>query len=258
MRVITDHLGRKIRIPKRPLRIVSLCPCVTESLVEIGAANQLAGRTRFCIHPDEVVKNIPRIGGTKQVHYESIRRINPDLIIAVKEENTREIVETLEKEYPVFVFDIQTTEAGIYMIEELGILTGNEAQANKKMEATFQNWRIVKGTFSPISVLYVIWQNPFMAAGKDTYIHDIIQGLGWQNAAATLLSRYPEFRPEDFSASPPDKILLSSEPYPFQEKHIPQFQTLFPHSQIQIADGEMFSWHGTRLERGSSYFEYLR
>ncbi len=256
MRTLTDHLGRKVLLPFNPQRIISLCPSVTESLYDLGAGKNLVGRTRFCIHPKEI-QSVKTVGGTKTIHYDKVDALNPDLIIAVKEENTAEMVEILEKKYPVFVLDIENVEEGIRMIETLGELTGHQISANEIQRAISEKWEQLKGCFPSLSVLYVIWQEPFMVAGNDTYINDLIQGLGWKNAANELPGRYPELSPEQITQLAPDKILLSSEPFPFKDKHIASFQRLAQGAEVKIVDGEAFSWYGTRLGKSIAYLHSL-
>ncbi|MBX7242619.1 MAG: helical backbone metal receptor [Bacteroidia bacterium] len=257
MRILADDLLRKVGIPFHPKRVISLCPSVTETLYDIGAGNKIVGRTRFCIHPEPEIKTIEVVGGTKKIHFDRVAALQPDLIIAVKEENTPEMVGILEKSYPVFVLDIKTVEDGIRMIGNLGKLTGDERTAGENLEVAGKTWNQLKDILLPASVLYVIWQEPYMVAGRDTYIDSIIEGLGWKNAASRLSGRYPELSPDLITELDPDKILLSSEPFPFREKHIEQFRQLFPRAEVRIVDGEAFSWYGTHLCKSAAYFRSL-
>ena len=256
MKIFTDDLGRKITLNGTPQRMISLCPCVTETLADIGAGERLVGRTRFCIHPKSALQHTKAVGGTKDVKYERVHALKPDLVIAVKEENTLEIVETLAESYPVFVLDIKTVAEGIRMIGDLGKLTDCETKANRLQSQVSAQWNEAKIAISEASVLYVIWQNPYMSVGKDTYIHDLITALGGQNVAFSLNGRYPEFTPESFAESP-QKVWLSSEPFPFQEKHLAAFQAMFPRAEIRIVDGEAFSWYGTHLGKKITYLRTL-
>jgi len=119
-RLILDAVGREVIIPEMPTRVISLCPSQTETLVALGIADRLVGITRFCVHPETTWKTVARIGGTKTPNYEKIRGLNPDLIIAEKEENTQEIIHTLEKDFPVVVTNVESIEDSLIMITQLG------------------------------------------------------------------------------------------------------------------------------------------
>ncbi|MEO0580581.1 MAG: helical backbone metal receptor [Bacteroidota bacterium] len=252
-----DHLGREVKLDTIPQRIVSLCPSITETLIELVGVDRVVGRTRFCIHPTAKVKAIKRVGGTKEIKFDRLHALNPDLIVAEKEENTPEIVTELAKHYPVFVVDVKHVEEAIQMIADLGTLTDTEADAQRMVgdiEAARRQFHL---KLQAERILYFIWKDPYMVAGKETYIQAILETLGVDNPARTWEGRYPKVEGRQLVETPVDRVWLSSEPYPFKEKDIASFQKIFPHASIQLVDGEMFSWYGVRMKEAFPYFAQL-
>jgi ABC-type Fe3+-hydroxamate transport system substrate-binding protein len=252
----TDQLQNAIYLPEKPKRIVSLVPSQTELLFDLGLENEVVGVTKFCIHPSEKVKTKTKIGGTKNFNFEVIDALQPDLIIGNKEENYQEGIEKLAEKYPVWMSDIFTLEDSLEMIQSLGELTGTAENAMKiaaKIEAGFAALPLPE---TKIPAAYFIWKNPYMAAGSNTFIDDMLQRCGFENVFAQT-ERYPEIGIEMLQKSNPEVIMLSSEPYPFKEKHLLEFQEICPNSKILIVDGEMFSWYGSRLLNAPAYFREL-
>lgn len=244
-----------------PQRIISVVPSQTELLFDLGLDDQLVGITKFCIHPADKVRNKTIVGGTKTLHLDQIHALQPDLIIANKEENTREQIEALQRQYTVHVTDMATLPDALEMIREVGTLVGKEPRAEelaKRIEQSFHFTPLAPTPLSPIpTVAYFIWRKPYMVAGNDTFIHAMIEAAGFRNAFAQR-TRYPEITPADLQAAQPDLIFLSSEPYPFGEKHVTEFQSICPSARVLIVDGEMFSWYGSRLLLAGDYFANLR
>jgi ABC-type Fe3+-hydroxamate transport system substrate-binding protein len=255
--IFTDQLHRKIEIPISPKRIISLVPSQSELLWDLGLSNEIAGITKFCIHPDEMFRGKPRIGGTKQVDLEKIKAINPDLIIANKEENEQEQVEELMKHYPVWISDIKTLDDALHMINSVGEITGRKEKAVQISTEIRSRFRQQPAASSHLRTAYIIWKNPYMAAGSDTFIDHLLDRCGFQNVFTKTTSRYPEITLEELAALKPALILLSSEPYPFKEKHIEEFRNTCPDAKVMLADGEMFSWYGSRLLKAPGYFKGL-
>ncbi|WP_042142360.1 ABC transporter substrate-binding protein [Paucisalibacillus sp. EB02] len=253
MYTITDHLGRTVTFSHPPKRIISLVPAITETMYHLNLEDTIVGRTRFCIFPQEKVLMAKNIGGTKDINLDRINQLKPDLILAEKEENTKEIVKTLEKHYPVFVFEVQK-ELDVYrMIKDLGRLTNRNDesfQMVKEIQHQFDTLPHVNGK----SAAYVIWKNPYMVVGKDTYIQSTLTKMGFINPFTSLNGRYPVVTEEDFQNADLDYILLATEPYPFREKHIKEFQAMVPHAKIIIVDGEMF-WYGAKMIQAADYFK---
>lgn len=238
-----------------PQRIVSLVPSQTELLYNLGLESQVAGITKFCIHPPHWRKSKVVVGGTKSIHPHKIDALQPDLIIANKEENVKEQVEALAQRYRVYVSDISTLQDAIKMMEDIGKLTHTEATADKIITAIRNNFESLRPQ-QRIRTAYLVWRNPWMTVGGDTFIHDMLKRAGLDNIYADK-KRYPVITMEDLSRSNCELLLLSSEPYPFQQKHINELQHLLPGTLIVLADGEMFSWYGSRLLHAPDYYKQL-
>lgn len=248
-----DQLGRKISLNNPPERIVSLVPSITELLFDLGGSENIVGRTKFCIHPKEKVKHIPKIGGTKNINFDRIVALQPHLIIANKEENQREQIEQLSQHFPVWISDIANFDDAMDMIIRLGIILNKTEGATTIIEKSKDSLRKLPLKKTK-KVAYLIWQKPYMTIGKDTYIHDILEKCGFENIFGNQ-TRYPVFTLTELKERQPDLILLSSEPFPFQQKHIAELQIELPNISIQLVDGEAFSWYGTRFLKT---FEYLK
>lgn len=240
------------------MRIVSVVPSQTELLYALGITP--VGQTIFCIHPDQYFKEATKIGGTKKLNIPKIKALKPDLILANKEENEKSQIETLEKECKVWMSDIVEFGDAIHMISQVGLLTGRSPEAeviNGKIQEKFQALRSLIAGNRP-RVLYLIWKNPFMAAGHHTFINSMLREAGFVNALPTAFKRYPELDTDAIKAIKPDFIFLSSEPYPFKESHITEMEKEFPQTKIRIVDGEMFSWYGNRMTLAADYFVQLQ
>lgn len=253
MRTFVDHINREVYMPFPPKRIVSLCPAITETMFHLGLEKQVVGRTRFCIHPQPDVEKAMNIGGTKDMKLERIKALDPHLIIAEKEENTKEMVEELEKHFPVYVFEIQTVEDALQMIKDLGRITNRSLEANQMISTIQTSFTKLPDVFGK-RIAYVIWQNPYMVVGGNTYINDVLTTIGFDNPFIAFDGRYPEVTTENLREANLDYIFLASEPFPFQEKHVKEFSKLLPKSKPLIVDGEMF-WYGAKMIEASSYFK---
>ncbi|MEO9803763.1 MAG: helical backbone metal receptor [Reichenbachiella sp.] len=252
---ITDDLNRTIDIASPPQRIISLVPSLTELLFDLGLEKRIVGVTKFCIHPERARKMAVKIGGTKKFNFDQIKALRPDLVIANKEENYKEGVERLIEDYPTYVSDIFDLKDAIKTIKNIGLMT-DRVSAAKNLEVKIQEgFEDVKSKLQG-KVLYFIWQSPDMVAGSDNFIDHLINWLGLDNAAGQL-RRYPQLSESELQKLSPEYIFLSSEPYPFREKHINRFQKLFPDAKILLVDGEMFSWYGSRLQYAPKYFMSL-
>lgn len=248
-----DQLGRTIEVPAHPQRIVSLVPSQTELLFDLGLGDRVLGITKFCTHPELWFRTKRRVGGTKKLKFDVIRELNPDLILANKEENNQADIEQLEKEFPVWVSDVNDLDSALEMIRSIAELTNGDA--SELMAEIALGFQQLKPMAAKKKTLYLIWKDPYMAAGSDTFINDMMQRCGFANAVSE--SRYPEFSEEALALLNPELILLSSEPYPFKEKQIQELQVLLPKASIKLVDGEMFSWYGSRLKLAPTYFKEL-
>lgn len=250
---VTDQIGRKVRIPKQPKRIVSLVPSQTELLFELGLDERVVGITKFCIHPEPWFQCKTRVGGTKQLNFNSIESLNPDLIIANKEENNREDIEELQTRFPVWVSDVADLNSALEMIKSVGDITDSEStDLITQIRTEFNN---LKPTQIPCKVLYLIWNKPCMAAGTGTFIDDMLNRCGFQNVVSE--ERYPEVSQSELVDLNPDLVMLSSEPYPFGETHAQIIRGFLPNTEVKLVDGEMFSWYGSRIRLAPLYFKQL-
>lgn len=252
---VTDMMGHNILVPERPMRIVSLVPSQTELLYDLSMGERVAGITKFCVHPGEWFRNKTRVGGTKNVNIEKVRELQPDLIIANKEENEKAQIEALALDFPVWVSDIKNIDDALTMIQQVGMLVNNEVKATELVNAVNDGFAALKKVTS-LRVAYFIWRNPWMCAGGDTFISNIIETIGWVNVLKNT-PRYPEILLEQLLPLQPELILLSSEPYPFKDKHIAEIKEVLPNAEVRLVDGEMFSWYGSRLVKAASYFQEL-
>ncbi|MBK9257745.1 MAG: ABC transporter substrate-binding protein [Saprospiraceae bacterium] len=249
---LTDQTDTVLQFKYTPKTIISLVPSITETLIFLGLAEKIIGRTKFCIHPVDVIKKIPVIGGTKNPNIHKIKYLKPDLIIANKEENRMEDVQAL-RDFPVYVSDIKNTEDLIRFLNDLDQLF-NIPQSLKlasDIESAF--------TTKPSKIVnscYLIWKDPWMTIGKDTYIHYVMAQFGFRNVFSNA-ERYPEITFEDIENSDADVIMLSSEPFPFKEKHILELTEVFPDKIIILVDGEYFSWYGSRMIAAIPYLNSL-
>lgn len=252
--VFIDQVGRSLEINIPVRRIISIVPSQTELLFDLGLNDEVIGITKFCIHPDTWFRTKKRVGGTKKLHLDVIRELQPDLILANKEENTREELEILMQEFPVWISDIKDIHDAFHMIVEVGKLCNKEKEAISLTDAIYNsfNWhQHTKG-----SAVYFIWNDPIMIAGGDTFISSMMKLAGFSNAAMVMM-RYPVVTIKKIQKLNPEYILLSSEPFPFKEKHQQEYSKLFPGSTVLLVDGELFSWYGSRMREAPAYFQTL-
>lgn len=253
-----DQLNRIIQLNEIPKRIVSLVPSQTELLFDLGLETSLVGITKFCVHPNHLLKSKAIIGGTKQINLEQIKNLLPDIILCNKEENTEAIVDACEHIAVVHVSDIKTIPDCIEMIYQYGKIFNKQKEASNIGRAIQKNIKDLKVFIKDkpeLNVAYFIWKNPWMVAGKDTFINYLLELNRFKNVYKEL-GRYPEInmRLEENV----NLVLLSSEPFPFKEKHVEQLYKHYTSAKIQLVDGEMFSWYGSRLIQAFNYFKTLR
>jgi ABC-type Fe3+-hydroxamate transport system substrate-binding protein len=251
-----DALGRPITLLRRPTRIISLVPSQTELLIDLGLGDRLVGRTRYCIHPKEKVTSVKVVGGTKRVDMKTIEALKPDLVIAEKEETPQEMVNELAASVPVYVTNVVSIPSAISMCRDVGRLVGLATEADslaQKIETTMQGVRNIAPR--PERVLYLIWRKPWMAAGEGTFIHGCLEHIGFKNAI--LSSRYPEVDAPTLTRLNPDRVYLSTEPFPFKEIHAQEIREILPHVRIELVDGELFSWYGSRMLKMPAYWRAL-
>lgn len=254
--IFTDQLNRQITLEHPPQRIISLVPSQTELLYSLGLDHEVVGITKFCVHPSAWFRKKTQIGGTKHIHRDRIAALSPDLIIANKEENLATDVEPLMADYPVWVSNIQTLQDAYDMITGIGAVTHCSSTAATLVTQIKAGFASLPVRPVPIPTAYLIWRDPWMVAGGDTFIHEMLNACGLHNVFGEQL-RYPSITAEQLSGSGCELLLLSSEPYPFKEKHMAELQAIVPHARIELVDGEMFSWYGSRLLESAAYFSSL-
>jgi len=253
---ITDQLGRDVVLEQSPKRIISLVPSLTELIVDLGLENKIVGCTKFCVHPHHMITPVTVVGGTKQVHYDRVKSLQPDIILANKEENTAAMVTELEKIAPVYVSDINTLEQAYQCFRDYGLLFHVQEKVTRLITDIKNGFASIPKITGSKRVAYLIWQRPFMAVGGDTYINTILGELGFQNAfdQDIIKGRYPEVALKDLQKV--DIILLSTEPFPFKENHVIELQDRTG-KQVMLVDGEYFSWYGSRMLKAIPYFKKL-
>lgn len=257
MPVFIDQTGKQITLARIPERIISLVPSQTELLSHLGLDNEIIGITKFCVHPESWFHSKTRVGGTKQLKMDVIHQLSPDLILANKEENVKEQVEELEKDYPVWISDVNNLDDAYKMIGSIGHITGKLPAAEHLISTIRFEFSQLEPSVYKLKTAYLIWKDPYMTVGDNTFIHSMLEAAGFENVFAGK-TRYPEINIDELKAIKPDLLLLSSEPFPFRQKHIDELQHFLPATKIILADGEMFSWYGSRLELAPSYFNALR
>ncbi|QNH64187.1 ABC transporter substrate-binding protein [Hymenobacter sediminicola] len=249
-------MGRRVAVPFPPRRIVSLVPSQTELLYELGLGKLVVGVTKFCIHPAEARQQATIVGGTKNFDFEKIAALKPDLIIGNKEENYQQGIEQLAAHYPVWMSDISNLPEALDMIRRVGFIGGGKEAAEALATDISASFAQLPQLAALVPAAYFIWRKPYMVAGTGTFIDEMLRLAGFRNVFGNL-PRYPEITPEQLQQAAPHQILLSSEPYPFQEKHLAEFQSLCPAAVVRIVDGELFSWYGSRLRLSAAYFQKL-
>jgi ABC-type Fe3+-hydroxamate transport system substrate-binding protein len=252
-------------------RIVCLVPSITELLCDLGLAEQVVGRTGFCIHPWETVREIPKVGGTKDVLVDRVRELRATHVIVNVDENLKEDAETLATFVPnVVVTHPQEPRDNLALYRQMGREFDRDAEAESLCERFEDAYARATAAVRPeLRVLYLIWRDPWMTVAPDTYIAQTLALFGWRQPAEpvelghpvgdqALQVRYPEVQLSDF-AGEIDRVLLSSEPFHFKEHHVAEVAELVPGAEVSLIDGEMTSWYGSRAIVGLDYLaEYTR
>ncbi|MCI2229083.1 helical backbone metal receptor [Polaribacter sp. MSW13] len=255
-----DQIGNTLELLKIPQRIISLVPSQTELLVDLGLEKNIVGITKFCVHPVDLKQEKTIVGGTKNIHLQKIKELQPDIILCNKEENTKEIVEFCMQIAPTHVSDIYTIEDVLELTRHYGEILNCSAKSfiiQKKLQKELNNFEQFVKDKKIEKVAYFIWKNPWMVAANNTFINHIL-GLNKFDNFYKNHSRYPEINLDELLKERDlGTIFLSSEPYPFKEKDIIELQGQFEKAKIILVDGEMFSWYGSRLLKAFNYFKSL-
>ncbi|MHB1923012.1 MAG: ABC transporter substrate-binding protein [Chitinophagaceae bacterium] len=254
-----DQLAREVFLSFPPERIISLVPSQTELLADLGLDQQVLGITKFCIHPPHWFRSKTRIGGTKTLNLDLIRQLNPQLILGNKEENQQSQMEILMEEFPVWISDIHTVDDALQMIRTVGGMTNSLAKSELIVSDILKGFnqlkdnQMTKVNAGP-KAAYFIWKDPWMVAGGNTFIQDMMKLAGFENIFQ-FQEGYPAIQLNQLQALHPEVILLSSEPFPFKEKHLEEIGHFISDCKIKMVDGEMFSWYGSRMIQ---FPEYLK
>jgi ABC-type Fe3+-hydroxamate transport system substrate-binding protein len=260
MTLFIDQLNRTLTLSAKPKRIISLVPSQTELLHHLGLNDEVIGITKFCVHPSDWFETKNRVGGTKHYDFDKIKALQPDLIIGNKEENDKAQIAQLMQLYPVWMSDINNLNDALDMILRLSELVGKQTNGKElvqELETTFARLQSER-ELPPLKVAYFIWRKPYMVAGANTFINDMLQRCGFSNVFANEKERYPQVDLSFLASKKPDVILLSSEPYPFAEKHFLELEAVCPKAKIILVDGELFSWYGSRLLNSVAYFNNVK
>ena len=268
-RRLTDALGHLHSPAGADARIVSLVPSITELLFALGLGEQVAGRTGFCIHPREQIKAVPKVGGTKSVDIAAIRALAPTHLIVNIDENEKPTVEQMRGFVPNLIV---THPLGpldnIALYRLIGGIFGREARAEElceQFQSAFDEAAAACRHLPREKVLYLIWKSPWMTVSRDTYVSRTLAAIGWDTLQIESRDRYPkiELTPELLASV--DRVLMSSEPYAFRQKHVDELEKALSafgvhHSPIAVSliDGEMTSWYGSRAIEGMKYLSRLR
>lgn len=260
-KIIIDQIGVSHIFETTPKKIVSLVPSQTELLFDLGLETEIVGITKFCVHPFHFKSTKTIIGGTKNVNFDKIKALQPDIIIANKEENTLEMVEELRKIGPVWVTDICSVEDNQQMISDFGKLFNKRTEAQKwidKINFALHDFQVFIKDKSSQKVAYFIWANPYMVAGNNTFINEMLKLNKFENIYVNREERYPEIIIQKMRIQgDPDLVFLSSEPFPFKDEHAFELGRYTHHAKTIFVDGEMFSWYGSRLLKAFDYFKKL-
>jgi len=260
MFVIKDQLQRTLKVSKPLKRIISLVPSQTELLCDMGLEDAIVGVTKFCVHPQHLRSHKAIVGGTKQIKIEKIKELQPDIILCNKEENTKEIVEELEKFIPVHVSDIYTIDDSLELISDYGKLfdkTKESLELIHEIKTNLNNFKNFIKNKPKYKSAYFIWREPWMVTAGITFINYLLKLNGFENVYSDK-ERYPEVDIKKMNDEVnPELILLSSEPFPFKEKHIEEVKKQLPKAKVILVDGEYFSWYGSRLKNAFKYFKEL-
>ncbi|MGH7710862.1 MAG: cobalamin-binding protein [Gemmatimonadaceae bacterium] len=241
------------------MRIVSLCPSLTELVFDLGLGDSLVGRTKFCVHPVGLVDAIEKVGGTKNPKIARIVELAPDLVLLNEEENRLEDAEALRTAGIACHTSLPRTIAQTAeMVRSIGSALGTADAAEsiaRDIETRAEEVAAQAAAREPVRYAYLIWREPWMTVNDDTFVHALLANAGGMNVFGTMTERYPTITLEQLRVAAPDALLLSTEPFPFAERHVDEVaaRTGIARERIVIVDGELLSWHGSRTPRGIVY-----
>ena len=243
-------------------RIISMVPSLTELLHDLDLLDNIVGCTKFCIHPQNLLKDIPKFGGTKCVDSSVILDLKPTHIIMNIDENKKELFKQFKnKNVEVIVTHPKTPLDNLILFEMFGDIFSRKELANMlsiKFKQSLQKLQNDSKFNKPKNVLYLIWRKPWMSVSQDTYISKMLELINYNTVNFQSAERYPSISETEFLSCNCDLILLSSEPYPFKEKHIAEIKTLCKNcDEVSLIDGEKISWYGSRAIKGLDYLREI-
>lgn len=256
---IADDMGFRVELAHPPARIVSLVPSWTETLFALGFNSEIVGITKFCVAPAEAVASIAKVGGTKNPDVRAIMKLEPELVIANAEENRREDIERLRAGgIPVFTTYPRTVPGAVESILRMGRALGREAGAAtlaKEITLAVSGIEAALGVWSKLRlrVFCPIWKNPWMSFNGDTYAHDVLRMLGYNNVYASAGERYPTVTLEEAVERRPDIVILPDEPYAFDESDVVELKGMLPPAlgrRVLIVGGRDLHWYGVHMVNG--------
>lgn len=256
MPLFTDQLGEVVQLDNLPSRIVSLVPSITELLFDLGLGDRVVGVTEFCVHPQEAKTGKVRLSGPMSFTVEEVEALQPDLILGNREENPQEIIEALQATFPVWMADIRTLEDALAMMVSIGQMTGKTSEARALAEEIRTGMEALQ-QYPSHRVAYFIWRKPYRVAAGNTFINEMLKLCSLENVFADL-NRYPEVSIKQIKDANPNLLMLSSDPFPFSDKHGEAFAEQGIKTPYLLVDGEMFCWTGSRLKHAKEYFVALR
>jgi len=258
---INDDVGRPLELPEPPRRIVSLVPSLTELVCDLGRGDRLVGVTRYCTDPPDIVRTLPKVGGTKDPDLQRIRDLAPELVIVNAEENRREDFQALtDAGVMLWVSFPRTVAEAASAIERLAIAI-DAGEAGAAVAAGIRSAQS-RTSAARVRVFCPIWRKPWMSLSRDTYAHDVLWCGGGDNVCADRAERYPVVELADVALADPEVVLLPSEPYPFAERHRGALGALEGTSalrsgRVDLVDGKALSWYGARTAAGIATLRQL-
>ena len=276
--LLTDAIGRSHAVARADARIVCLVPSISELLFDLGVGDRLVGRTGFCIHPKDSIRTVPKVGGTKTVDIDKVVDLAPTHLIVNIDENEKGTVDRLARCVPnVIVTHPLGPLDNLPLYRLLGGIFGREMRATELCTAFQKAYSDAVSACASLPrqrVLYLIWKAPWMTVSRDTYVSRTLAAVGWDTVPADSAERYPKIALQQGLLADVDRILLSSEPYAFRERHVEELrQTLAAANnyfvptpmeefdsaiKVSLIDGEMTSWYGSRAIEGMKYLARMR
>lgn len=256
MKTIIDQTGNEIRVADEIESLVSLVPSLTELLFFFKMDEKIKGVTDFCVHPVDKVALKTKVGGPLNFDIDKIESLRPDIVFASKGENSKGLVNKLMEKVPVFICDINSLEDAFKAIEKIGFICNQTDLAQnltQNLSISFDKLKEPTG----ISVIYLVWEKPFIVAGNNTIVHDILTKTGIKNAFGGIKG-YQKITNKQLTEAQADIVLLPSEPFQFGQHHIEQYKQLLPHCKVLLVDGQYFCWYGNRLLLAVNYLKNLK